>query len=404
MTRSLAALDARLDSTGADAYCIEADNADANQLYLSGFDAPDPFLTAYTGDELALLVSGLEYGRARTESDADTVARLSTYDYQRRAAEAGQATALSGVYADFLADLGVDSALVPERFPLGVADGLREAGVAVGVDRDGAVETVRATKRDEELDAVRRAQAANEAAMAAAEALIADADVREDGTLVIAGDGAADGDDADGPAPLTSERVREEIETTLLRHGCALDETIVACGADAADPHDRGSGPLRAGEPVIVDIFPREKSSKYHADMTRTFSKGEPSDAVAERFELTREALSAALDALEPGATGAEVHAAACDVYEAAGCPTLRSDPDTETGFIHSTGHGVGLDVHERPSVNARGEELRPGHVITVEPGLYDPAVGGVRIEDIVAVTEDGYENLTDYPVELVVE
>ena len=398
MTRSLAALDARLDSTGADAYCIEADNADANQLYLSGFDAPDPFLTAYTGDELALLVSGLEYGRARTESDADTVARLSTYDYQRRAAEAGQATALSRVYADFLADLGVDSALVPERFPLGVADGLREAGVAVDVDRDGAVETVRATKRDEELDAVRRAQAANEAAMAAAEALIADADVREDGTLVTAGDGAAD------PAPLTSERVREEIETTLLRHGCALDETIVACGADAADPHDRGSGPLRAGEPVIVDIFPREKSSRYHADMTRTFSKGEPSDAVAERFELTREALSAALDALEPGATGAEVHAAACDVYEAAGHPTLRSDPDTETGFIHSTGHGVGLDVHERPSVNARGEELRPGHVITVEPGLYDPAVGGVRVEDIVAVTEDGYENLTDYPVELVVE
>ena len=410
MSRDLSALDARLDSAGADAYCIEADDADANQLYLSGFDAPDPFLTAYTGDELAVLVSGLEYGRATAESHADTVARLSTYDYQERAAETGQATALSGVYADFLADLDAESVLVPDRFPLGVADGLREAGVAVDVDRDGAVETVRARKTDEELDAVARAQAANEAAMAAAESLIADADVRADGTLVVTGDGAddgdgaTDGDDADGPAPLTSERVREEIEVTLLRHGCALDETIVACGADAADPHDRGSGPLCAGEPIIVDIFPREKSSRYHADMTRTFSKGEPSDAVAERFELTREALSAALDALEPGATGAEVHAAACDVYEAAGHPTLRSDPDTETGFIHSTGHGVGLDVHERPSVNARGEELRPGHVVTVEPGLYDPAVGGVRIEDIVVVTEDGYENLTDYPVELTVE
>jgi len=397
MTRTLDALDDRLAATDADAFCVEAGSDDSDQLYLSGFDAPDPFFTAYTGSELAVLTSGLEYGRARTESRADTVARLSTYDYAERAAKEGQPVALAGVYADFLADLGVESALVPERFPLGVADGLREAGIAVEVDRDDVVETVRATKTDEELDAVRRATDANEAAMAAAEDLIAAADVADDGTLVIEAEGE--------PTPLTSERVREEIEVTLLRHGCALDETIVACGADAADPHDRGSGPLEAGESVIVDIFPREKASKYHSDMTRTFAKGGASDTIAEWFELTEEALEAALEAVEPGATGAEVHAAVCDVYEEAGHPTLRSDPDTETGFIHSTGHGVGLDVHERPGLNPRGEELEPGQVITVEPGLYDPEVGGVRIEDIVIVTEDGYENLTaDYPVELVVE
>jgi len=397
MTRKLGALDDLLAATDADAYCIEAGSDDSNQLYLSGFDAPDPFFTAYTGAELAVLASGLEYGRARKESHADTVARLSTYNYAERAAEEGQSTALSGVYADFLADLGVESALVPERFPVGVADGLREAGVGIDVDRDDVIETVRATKADEELDAVRRATAANEAAMAAAEDLIAAADVADDGTLVIEENGEE--------SPLTSERVKEEIEVTLLRHGCALDETIVACGADAADPHDRGSGPLEAGESVVIDIFPREKASKYHSDMTRTFAKGGASDALAEWFDLTEEALSAALEAVEPGATGAEVHAAACDVYEEAGHPTLRSDPDTETGFIHSTGHGVGLDVHEQPGLNPRGTELEPGQVITVEPGLYDPAVGGVRIEDIVIVTEDGYENLTeDYPVELVVE
>ncbi|MFC7071448.1 M24 family metallopeptidase [Halobaculum lipolyticum] len=400
MTRDRSALDALLDAADADAYCIEAGSTDSNQLYLSGFDAPDPFFTAYTGDDLAVLVSGLEYGRARKESHADTVARLSTYDYADRAAEEGRAAALTAVYADFLADLGVESALVPERFPLGVADGLREHGVSVAVDHDDTVETARAVKTEEELDAVRRATEANEAAMAAAEELIAAADVADDGTLVLAGEG-----DDGGPTPLTSERVAEEIEVTLLRHGCALDETIVACGADAADPHDRGSGPLDAGESIIVDIFPREKASKYHSDMTRTFSKGEPSDTVAEWFALTHEALDAALEAVEPGATGAEVHAAVCDVYEDAGHPTLRSDPDTETGFIHSTGHGVGLDVHEQPGLNPRGGELEAGQVITVEPGLYDPAVGGVRIEDIVIVTEDGYENLTrDYPVELVVE
>ncbi|WP_277555508.1 M24 family metallopeptidase [Halobaculum limi] len=396
MSRSLSALDTRLASADADAYCLQAGSTDSNQLYLSGFDAPDPFFTAYTGDELAVLVSGLEYGRAKKESDADTVARLSTYDYQQRAAEEGRASALTGVYADFLADLGVESTLVPERFPVGVADGLRDAGIAVGVDHDDVIETVRATKTEEELDAIRRATDANEASMAAAEALIESAAVDDDGTLTIEEDGET--------VPLTSERVKEEIEVTLLRHGCALDETIVACGADAADPHDRGSGPLEAGESIIIDIFPREKSSKYHSDMTRTFSKGAPSETVAEWFDLTHEALDAALDALEPGATGAEVHAAVCDVYEEAGHPTLRSDPDTETGFIHSTGHGVGLDVHEQPGVNPRGEELKPGHVVTIEPGLYDPEVGGVRIEDIVVVTEDGYENFTDYPVELIVE
>ena len=391
MDPDLSALDARLAEAGADAYCLDAASTEPNQLYLSGFDAPDPFFTAYTPDGPAILVSGLEYGRARKESRADVVARLADYDYHERVGEYGEVGATARTYAAFLADLGVGSALVPDRFPVGVADGLREAGVAIDVDDEDTVETVRARKTDEEVEHVRRAQAANEAALRAAEDLIADAGVDDDGTLIHEGE------------PLTSERVKREIEVTLLRHGCALDETIVACGADAADPHDRGSGPLAADEAIVIDVFPREKASKYHSDMTRTFLKGEPGDGIRERYDRTAEALDAALAAIEPGATGAEVHAAACDVYEAAGYPTLRSDPTTETGFIHSTGHGVGLAVHERPSLNPRGGELEPGHVITVEPGLYDPAVGGVRIEDIVVVTEDGYENLTDYPVELVV-
>jgi len=191
---------------------------------------------------------------------------------------------------------------------------------------------------------------------------------------------------------------------TLLRHGCALDETIVACGSDAADPHERGSGPITVGEPVIVDIFPQDKETKYHADMTRTFCRGEPDDTVEKWFELTDEAKEAALAAVEPGVSGEAVHDAACDVYEEAGLPTLRADESAETGFIHSTGHGVGLDVHELPHVSPGGEELRPGHVITIEPGLYDPEVGGIRIEDIVVVTEDGYENLTDYEKRLELE
>jgi Xaa-Pro aminopeptidase len=212
---------------------------------------------------------------------------------------------------------------------------------------------------------------------------------------------------------LTRSLVKEEIEVTLLGERCGLDEAIVACGADGAEPHNRGSGPLRSGEPIVVDIFPRSKTTNYHGDMTRTFVVGQPDERAREFYDLTREAFEAALAAVEPGATGAEVHAAACEVYEDAGFPTLRNDPGTETGYIHSTGHGVGLEVHEGPSVGEHADEpLEPGHVVTIEPGLYDPEVGGVRIEDLVVVREAGegtdggergYENLTDYPVEFVV-
>jgi Xaa-Pro aminopeptidase len=374
-----------------DGYLVDADGTDSDQLYLSGFDAPDPFVTLYTPERTSLLVSGLEYGRAKKESRADEVARMADYDYRSLAAEHGPREGRARTVAAFLADRGVDSVAVPWRFPTGETDALRDRGVAVAPEAEDVVGRIRAVKTDEEREHVRRAQRANERAMRAAEDLLADADV-ENGVLYREGE------------PLTSERVRTEIEIALLESGCALDETIVACGVDAADPHDRGSGPLEADEPIIVDIFPRDKATKYHADMTRTFVKGSPEPTVREWFDLTDEARRAALDAIEPGVTGATVHDAVCDVYEAAGEPTLRADESTETGFIHSTGHGVGLDVHERPRLAPDGEELEPGHVVTVEPGLYDPSVGGVRIEDLVVVTEGGYENLTGYPIELVVD
>ncbi|WP_123533829.1 M24 family metallopeptidase [Halosimplex salinum] len=388
MEPDLSALDDFLAENDYDGYLVHADSEDSTQYYLSGFDAPDPFVTLYDGQVRLLFHRSLEFGRAKREARAATVERSIDYGYGEYSEEYGRREATYHVLADFLDAYDVESVAAPPRFPLHTADGLRERGVTVTVDREDAVSDIRAVKTDEEVDNVREAQRANEAAMHAAEDLIAGADVR-DGTLYYEGD------------PLTSEAVKTEIEVTLLRHGCALDETIVACGADAADPHERGSGPLAADEPIIIDIFPQNKATKYHADMTRTFCRGEPDETVREWYDLTEAAYRAALDAVEPGATGGDVHDAACDVYEDAGEPTLRSDEAAETGFIHSTGHGVGLDVHEGPSLAPGGPELEPGHVITIEPGLYDPEVGGVRIEDLVVVTEDGYENLTDYRVEL---
>jgi Xaa-Pro aminopeptidase len=392
MAHDLSALDAALDEAGVDGYLVDAASDNSDQFYLSGFDAPDPFLTLYDGNDVRLLFArSLEYARAVEESDATTVQRYVDFDHQSKIEEYGQREAVDRVRAEFLRAHGVDSVAVPPRFPLRTADGLREQGIDVLADEDGTITEIRATKTDAEIEHVRTAQKANEAAMERAEHLISEATVDGEGRLRYDGE------------VLTSERVKEGIEVTLLRHGCALDETIVACGRDAADPHDRGSGPLVAGEPIIVDIFPQDKSTKYHADMTRTFCRGEPDDTIREWYDLTQRAKEAALDAVEPGVTGEAVHDAVCDVYEDAGLPTLRSDERAETGFIHSTGHGVGLDVHELPRVGPGGEKLQPGHVVTVEPGLYDPDVGGVRIEDFVVVTEDGSENLTDYPEQFVV-
>ena len=392
MEPDLTALDDHLTDHAVDGYLIDADSTDPNQRYLSGFDAPDPFLTCYTPAGLALLVSGLEYSRAVSDSRADTVKRPSDYDRRQLIEEYGPSEATHRVTSAFLADCGVDSVLVPDRFPLSTADGLREQGHTVSVDTDDVMMDIRAVKTTEEIEHIRAAQRANEAAMAAAESVLAAAGVDNDGRLIHEGE------------VLTSERVKYAIEARLLEDGCGLDSTIVAGGSQAADPHERGSGPLHANEAIIIDIFPQDKTTGYHADMTRTFCVGEPGETIAEWYELTERALDAALAVVEDGASGADVHAAACEVYEDAGLPTLRADPTTETGFIHTTGHGVGLAIHEQPRLSTEGGELNAGQVITVEPGLYDPGVGGVRIEDIIAVTEDGYENLTDYPRAFVID
>ncbi|MES3516932.1 MAG: Xaa-Pro peptidase family protein [Natronomonas sp.] len=387
MDPDLSDLDSYLDAEGVDGYLIEADGEDSDQRYLSGFTAPDPFVTLYTG-EVHLLVSTLEYGRAKQEARASSVARHSSYGLRDNVAEYGRPEGKHRTLAAFLDDHGVDAVACPAEFPLGTADGLRDCGIDVTADHDGVVESIRARKTDEEVDHIRATQRANEAAMARVEDRLSAATV-VDGVLHHDGE------------PLTSERLKREIEFELLERGCAMEEAIVACGSDAADPHDRGSGPLVAGEAIIVDIFPRSKESGYYADMTRTFCVGAPDETVAGWYDLTAEAQRAALDAIAPGVAVSDVHDAVCDVYENAGIPTLRSDDSTETGFIHTTGHGVGLDIHEQPRIGEGDETLEPGHVITVEPGLYDPEVGGVRIEDLVVVTDDGYENLTEYDKQL---
>jgi len=285
---------------------------------------------------------------------------------------------------------GIERAAVPSTFPLEVADHLRANGIEVTADREHFVRR-RRVKNEAELAGIRRAQRAAEAGMSAARDLLRAAE-RQNGNLVLDG------------KPLTCERLKVAVEQAFTANGAFADEFIVSHGAQTAVGHDMGSGPIEPGEPVCLDLFPRDRESGCFADMTRVFVVGEPSEELAEYHRLCREALEAAVAAVKPGVAGSELNRISSKVFEEHGYPTLLSKQPGEVlkdGFYHSLGHGVGLEVHEDPALGRGPGELVAGDVIAVEPGLYRHGYGGCRLEDLVLVTDDGSEVLTDYPYDL---
>src|SRR3954452_24144557 len=299
---------------------------------------------------------------------------------------------------------GVESAVVPFGFSLGVADHLRANGIELTVDRE-FFDDRRRVKTQSELEGIRRAQAAAEAGVGAG------------GGRRPAGAGAAAAPALRGRAkpsgevlpvdgdPLTSERVKLTIAQEFVAHGATADDFIVAHGGQAAVGHDMGSGPIRPRETVVIDLWPRDAESFCYADMTRTFVVGEPSAEALEWHRLCKEALDRAVSEIRGGAPGKEIFDGTCEIFEAAGYPTQRTKPSGETiadGFFHGLGHGVGLEVHEQPGMGQIADKaLKTGDVVTVEPGLYRQGVGGVRLEDLVLVTDDAAENLTSFPYDL---
>jgi len=279
--------------------------------------------------------------------------------------------------------VGLERVRVPPDFPLAWADALREAGIEVRVDAQ-AFDLRRRRKTDAQLAGIRRAQAAADAAMGTAARLLREL-----------------------PEGLTCEGVREAMQAVCAEHGAELPDTaIVAHGSQSALGHNEGSGPIDRGGIVLVDIWPRDEASRCWADMTRTFvAGGEAAPAeLQEYWELTRASLEAVKAAIRPGAVCRELHALSCEPFEGAGKPTVRTKkPNTalDEGYYHGLGHGVGLEVHERPNLGRSDETLIAGDVVTVEPGCYRPGFGGCRLEDLVLVTEDGCEVLTDFPYDL---
>jgi Xaa-Pro aminopeptidase len=276
--------------------------------------------------------------------------------------------------------LGVTDAVVPADFPLELADLLRANGVSLRPD-GAAFDLRRRSKSAAQLDGVRRAQKAAELAMAHIRRRL--------------GDGGE----------LTAEELRAEARRIFVENGAIPhDMLVIAAGAYGADPHDEGTGPLPEGVPIVVDIFPRDAASGCWGDITRTFCIGDPPEELVRWHEVVRRAQQTATEAVRPGISAGEPYARSCDVLEEAGYATRRTAPSDqilEEGFIHYLGHGVGLELHEAPTLDDGGETLVVGDVITIEPGLYRRGFGGCRIEDVVVVTETGYELLTDFPYEL---
>ncbi len=309
-----------------------------------------------------------------------------------RRTSGSQVELLNEIVVRAVRSFGIERALVPPGFPLLAADRLRAAGVELVPDADEFVAR-RRVKSGAELAGVRRAQEAAQAGMAVAAGLLRSATANSAGVLELDG------------APLSSERVKAAVSAAFLEHGCSAAQFVVSHGPQAAIGHHAGSGEIRAGEAIVIDLWPRDIASSCFADMSRTFVVGEPPAEVAEWHALCREALESAVAATRPGTTGKELYAIVCDLFEAAGEPTQRTKAEGEVlerGFHHALGHGVGLEVHEQPILNLLGHQpLLAGDVIAIEPGLYRPGLGGVRLEDLVLVTEDGSENLTRFPYDL---
>jgi Xaa-Pro aminopeptidase len=352
---------------------------------------PDAFLYAENGNRRTVILHSLEIPRVREDAPELEILPLEQLGTDELFAQGLQAWEIElEVALRACRELAIEQAAVPPTFPVAHADHLRANGIEVVVDRD-LFDNRRRSKNETELQGIRRAQRACEAALDAARELLRQAKPNGAGLEV-------------GGEPLTCERIKRVIEDVFADHEVDGSDMIVSHGAQTAVGHNQGSGQIAPNEPIVFDLFPRDKATGCYSDMTRTYVVGEPSDEVKEWYRLVKEALESSTAGVKPGVNGNALFREVCDHFQQAGYKTqLNKEPGEvlEDGFFHSLGHGVGLEVHELPYMGRTGQDLVPGDVITIEPGLYRSGYGGVRLEDIVVVTDDGHEVITQYPYDL---
>jgi Xaa-Pro aminopeptidase len=352
----------------------------ADLLYATKFSVPDPVLFLRQNDKTTVLLSDLEIDRGKKEAKVDEVIALSSVE-QLLGRGRKSKPPIEKTIAFFLRQRRVRKAAVPYNFPVGLANHLAKEGISV-VSVAGLFWSEREYKTEEELQSIRRAIRITEIGLARGMEVLQAAEIKPGKRLVWAG------------KALTSEKLRAEIDTAILQAGGTPTGTIVAGGEQACDPHDRGSGPLKADSLVILDVFPRDARSGYYGDLTRTVVKGKANEEQRQLWWTVYEAQKLALQKIRPGGSGGALQAEVAEFFRLQGYPAEIRD-GRWVGFFHGLGHGFGLAIHEQPRIAKTN--FKTGQVLTVEPGLYFPGVGGVRIEDDGVVTENGFKVLSKF-------
>jgi Xaa-Pro aminopeptidase len=355
---------------------------EANLLYATGLFVPDPFIYLNFGGRPLLVMSDLEIDRARAQAPHCRVVALSAYQQKLRR-DGVKSPGFAPVIRQILCEKKIRRAVVPDTFPLGLAGELRKLGVQL--EPRAAVFPKREIKSADEVRKISAALMMAEVGMAEGMEVLRRSKIARNRRLIHHG------------LPLTSEKLRAVIDCAILQACGLAANTIVAGGRQACDPHERGHGPLRAHEPIIIDIFPRSQCTGYFGDITRTVVRGRASEAVNKLYDTVGRGQKIGFEKIRANVPTASVHKAVQDFFAQEGYKTGRRNGRME-GFFHGTGHGLGLEIHESPRVGATSAgKLRAGHVVTVEPGLYYPEIGGVRLEDVALVTAHGAKNLTRF-------
>jgi Xaa-Pro aminopeptidase len=357
---------------------------DANILYATNFFCPDPFIFVRNSEgKRHLVMSDLEIDRAKRQSNAHKVHSLAAYTSLAER-KFKKSPGIVEILTTILRDFGIRSVVVPTNFPLGIAEGLRENRIRVKALPDPFFPE-RIYKKPAEIDAIKNTMRITERGLRAAVDIL-EASKIKNGYLWYQG------------ARLTAETLRNAINTTILTLGCTPAGTIVAPGKQGCDPHERGSGVIRANQTIIIDVFPRSESTGYFADITRTFVRGKASEEIRKIYRAVYEGQKLGLDMIRDGVKTHSVHRAIQKLFEDRGFKSGEQGGRMQ-GFFHSTGHGLGLEIHEPPRIAVGSLKLEKGMAVTVEPGLYYlGAGGGVRIEDTVIVTRSGIDNVTRFP------
>ena len=356
---------------------------DADMLYAVGMFVPDPFIYLRLGGKCHVVMSDLEIDRARKDaSHCRIISRSRCANELQRAGVKEISTAR--IIQFLLQRKRLSRVVVPSNFPLGLADQLRRLKIKV-VPKPGAFFPARARKSAEEVKKISATLMMAEVGLAEGIQTLKNAKVGRNRRLLYRNN------------PLTSEKLRAIIDTAILQAGGLANHTIVAGGEQGCDPHEVGHGILRAHEPIILDVFPRSQRTGYFGDITRTVVKGRATEAVRKMYDTVERGQEVAFSLFRHGATTAKIHEQVQALFVAEGFKTGRRDGRMQ-GFFHGTGHGVGLDIHEAPCVGPYStDRLQSGQVVTIEPGLYYPGIGGVRLEDMALVTTNGPRNLTKF-------